>query len=161
VGTSLSFYLPASEGPVAEREPVEGTVAAKPAVTGRGRILVMDDEESVRRLTGQMLNRVGYTVAYAEDGEKAVESYGRGMEAGDPFDGVILDLTVKGGMGGEEAVKKLIEMDPEARVMIASGYSKDPVLMNFRAHGFIGAITKPFMMHELHAAVRALVGEKD
>jgi CheY-like chemotaxis protein len=112
-------------------------------------------------MTGQMLNRVGYTVAYAEDGEKAVGSYKEGMESGDPFDGVILDLTVKGGMGGEEAVKKLIEMDPEARVMITSGYSKDPVLMNFRAYGFRGAITKPFMARELHAAVRALVGEKE
>jgi PAS domain S-box-containing protein len=161
VGTTLCFYLPACEGEVAERAPVEKTVAAKPAVSGRDRILVMDDEESVRRLMGQMLNRAGYTVAYAEDGEKAVEVYRKGMESGDPFDGVILDLTVKGGMGGEEAVKRLIEMDPEARVMIASGYSKDPVLMNFREYGFIGAITKPFMMHELHAAVRALVSEKE
>jgi two-component system cell cycle sensor histidine kinase/response regulator CckA len=104
----------------------------------------MDDEEIVRKISGAILRQLGYEVEFARNGEEAVKAYGRSREAGRTFDAVILDLTVQGGMGGEKALSKLREIDPEVRAVVSSGYAVDPVMKEFGKYGFVDAIAKPY-----------------
>ena len=121
---------------------------------GNGKILIMDDEEIIRQVAGEMLTHCGYEVEFAENGAEALEKYTAAMKSGVAFDAVIIDLTVPGGMGGVEAVKKLIEIDPDVKAIVSSGYSSDPVMTNFRQHGFAGIITKPYQVSELSEQVK-------
>jgi CheY-like chemotaxis protein len=122
--------------------------------TGNGKILIMDDEEIIREVAGEMLKHFGYEVEFAKDGAEALEKYANAMKSGTSFDAVIMDLTIPGGMGGKEAVKKLIEIDPDVKAIVSSGYSSDPVITNFRQHGFVGIITKPYQVSELNEQVK-------
>ena len=122
--------------------------------TGNGKILIMDDEEIIREVAGEMLKHFGYEVEFAKDGAEALEKYANAMKSGTSFDAVIMDLTIPGGMGGKEAVKKLIEIDPDVKAIVSSGYSSDPVMTNFRQHGFAGIITKPYQVSELSEQVK-------
>jgi two-component system, cell cycle sensor histidine kinase and response regulator CckA len=122
--------------------------------TGNGKILIMDDEEIIREVAGEMLKHFGYEVEFAKDGAEALEKYANAMKSGTSFDAVIMDLTIPGGMGGKEAVKKLIEIDPDVKAIVSSGYSSDPIMTNFRQHGFAGIITKPYQVSELSEQVK-------
>jgi two-component system cell cycle sensor histidine kinase/response regulator CckA len=133
VGTTLFVYLPASEKKMIAPEPVQKPVSEK-LVVGRGKILMMDDEWMLRKLVEQMLSPFGYDVALAQDGTEAVELYRSAMESGQPFDAVILDLTVKGGMGGKTAVQKLLEINPHVKAMVLSAYFKDPVMTDCKKY---------------------------
>jgi two-component system, cell cycle sensor histidine kinase and response regulator CckA len=137
VGTTFHIYLPASEKAVSEKEEVK-------LIKGQGRILVMDDEASLRKMVGRMLEKLGYECEFAKNGAEAIEMYKRAKEAEKPYAAVILDLTIPGGMGGTEAIKKLLEVDPEIKAIVSSGYSDDPVLANFQEYGFKSMIPKPF-----------------
>jgi len=125
--------------------------------TGNTKILVMDDEEIIREVAGEMLRHFGYEVEFAENGVEALEKYVNAMKSGISFDAVIMDLTIPGGMGGKEAVKKLIEIDPDAKVIISSGYSSDPIMSNFREYGFAGIVMKPYLISELSEQVRIVL----
>ena len=118
------------------------------------RVLVMDDEEMLRDVSSAMLTKLGYEVKVAIDGVEAIEMYKQARESGEPYDAVILDLTNNVGMGGVKAIKILLEIDPEIRAIVATGYSFDPVVDNYRAYGFCGAMTKPFGMDELSKTVK-------
>jgi len=144
VGTTFFIYLPVSPEKALTRDELEG----KP-VMGVGNILMMDDEEIVRDLACGILSNIGYKVTAAADGAEAIELYKRARESDRPFDAVIVDLTVPGGMGGREATKQLTEIDPEVKVIVSSGYSNDPVMADFRKHGFSGVIAKPYKIKEL------------
>ena len=147
-GTSLHFYLPASEETIVTQKSLEVPEKGK-LVLGKGRILVMDDEKMVIKITGHLLNRLGYDASFSKDGAQAVKMYKKAMESGNPFDAVILDLTVRGGMGGKEAIKRLIEMDPKIKAIVSSGYSNSPVMTSYKDYGFIGVIAKPYNINEL------------
>jgi PAS domain S-box-containing protein len=147
-GTTCHVYLPARPG-----EAVPGP--GRPAAGGRGRVLVMDDEGFIRDLARRMLERLGYRVDLARDGEEALECHRRARDAGDPFDLVIMDLTIPGGMGGREAIQRLREVDPGVRALVSSGYSNDPVMSRFQDHGFAGVVLKPYRLEELAAALEA------
>ena len=108
------------------------------------RILVMDDDEMVRFVAGETLKRYGFEVEFASDGVQAVELYRQRSLAGAPFVAVILDLNIPGGMGGEEAMQRLLEIDPSAKGFVSSGRTDDPVMVNFCAFGFSGTIEKPY-----------------
>ncbi len=151
-GTTFHVYLPASQGDV--------TVSWRDdtVLKGCGHVLVMDDEEEMRHTTGDMLVRLGYTADYASDGGEAIAKYQQAQEAGRPFGAVIMDLTVPGGMGGKEAARKLLEIDPEARIIVSSGYSHDPIMSDFRSYGFQGVVTKPYRMRDLSEVVAAVIG---
>ncbi len=156
VGTTINIYLPVSEIEV----PVKKKLKEK-AISGKGRILVMDDEEMVRNTTGQMLHRLGYKVEFSKDGDEAVAYYRESMKSEKPFDTVILDLTVRGGMGGKEAIQKLIEIDPDVIGIVSSGHSEDPVMNDFGKYGFFSAIAKPYSMPELSVILDKVITDTD
>ncbi len=139
-GTTFTIYIPASEKAFKK----ESSRQQEALITGQGKILVMDDEELIRNSLGDMLTEMGYDVECAKDGSEAIEIYRKGEERSEPFDVVILDLTVPGGMGGQAAMKKLLEINPGIKAIVSSGYSHDPALFNYREHGFSDVITKPY-----------------
>jgi CheY-like chemotaxis protein len=120
----------------------------------------MDDEEIVRSILGKILERFGYDAEYARDGMEAIEKYRIAIDSAKPFDAVIMDLTVTGGMGGREAIELLRLVDPEAKVIVSSGYSDDPVMSDFRKYGFDGVIAKPFQADELAELLGKILAEK-
>ncbi len=154
-GTTFLIYLPASAPatrPAGAAQRLDVTGQAEPV--GGGKILFMDDEDMLQELVGAMLNHLGYEVVCAASGEEALARYG---EDG-PFDAVIVDLTVPGGMGGYEMVQKLREVDPQIRAIVSSGYSNDPLMTNYQEHGFCGVIAKPYQMAELGKVLENVIG---
>lgn len=104
---------------------------------------------------GDLVNEV------AKDGEEAIEKYIKAKKEGQPFDGLILDLTIPGGMGGKEAIMRLKEINPDVKAIVASGYSNDPVMANFRDYGFSGVVSKPFRVNKLSWVLHDMIDEKD
>jgi len=114
------------------------------------RILVMDDEENIRKIAGRMLKHIGYSdVEFAYDGAEAVAMYAKARDAGSPFDIVIMDIVIAGGVGGKEAIQWLLQVDPEARVIVSSGSRYDSTLLNYKQHGFMAALPKPYTIEDL------------
>jgi len=148
-GSTFTFSVPAAPGATIPVPPV-----LPDALRGSGRVLVMDDERAVREAARRMLEHLGYEVVAAVDGEEAVAVYGRARREGRPFDLVILDLTVPGGLGGREALPRLLDLDPQVRAIVSSGYSSDPLLANYRDHGFRGRLAKPYEPSVLGRTVR-------
>jgi CheY-like chemotaxis protein len=153
-GTTFCVYIPASYKATAVSKAIrEGFVE------GSGRILVMDDEEGVREALGEILRRLGYEVDFAVDGAEAIEKYTIARNSGRSFVLVIMDLKVPGGLGGKEAISRLLEIDPEVKAIVSSGYSNDPVMSGYRKYGFRGVITKPYKAEELSKAVHEVIME--
>jgi two-component system cell cycle sensor histidine kinase/response regulator CckA len=155
VGSQFFIYLPASG-----KAPISKKRERKVLLTGKGRILVMDDEEMVRMVTGQMLENLGYEVEFAEKGEEAVDKYARSLTSGRPFDAVILDLTIRGGMGGGEAIREMIAANPNVRAIVSSGYSDDPIVANYQDYGFKGTLAKPYNLQALSGTLHEVLGEE-
>jgi len=148
VGTTMHLYLPAAD-PESPAQTVGDKTGETARIFGEGKILVMDDEQMIRELAGEILWYLGYEVQFARDGEEAVALYKAALKTARPFDAVILDLTVRGGMGGKEAIQKLIEIDPEVKGIVTSGYSDDPGMTDFKKYGFRGVAAKPYTLEEL------------
>lgn len=146
-GSTFSFYLPA----VVAKENVE-TRSLQPGNNPEflhQRILVMDDEDAVRELTSELLGTLGFDVTAVSDGVEAVTTYERALEKGENFQAVILDATIRGGMGGVATIERLRQVDPGVTAIVCSGYSDEAALSEFLAYGFRGALPKPFTRHEL------------
>ena len=143
MGTTFYIFLPAStqDGMISTIE--------EDVIFGTWKILLMDDEEDVLEVTGEMLSALGYDVSLARDGKEAIEIYVNALKKGRSFDLVIMDLTVPGGMGGKDTIKKLLKKDPNAKAIVYSGYSNDPVMANYKDYGFKGVMKKPFLIKEL------------
>ena len=118
------------------------------------KILVMDDDDMILELSRQMLEYLDHEVVTCKDGEKALNIYAKAMQEQSPFDLVIMDLTIPGGMGGEKAIQKLLELDRNAKAIVSSGYSNDKVLAEYLQHGFKGVVVKPYQVEDLDQAVR-------
>jgi CheY-like chemotaxis protein len=144
VGTTFYIYLLASQ----KETLAEKNMEEKPLV-GEGKILVMDDDEVVRDVAGEILRNIGYEVEFARDGAEAIELYKQAKGSNKPFDVVLMDLTVPGGMGGKEAIRKLLEIDPEVKAIVSSGYSHEPIMSDYNQYGFSAAIAKPYKVQEL------------
>lgn len=155
-GTTFHIYLPASDKEV----PVAGELKKK-LVAGRGKILVMDDEDIIRLIVGRMLEGLGYEAEFAEHGEEAIEKYKSAEDSGRPFDAVIIDLTIRGGMGGVDCVKSLLEINPGVKAIVSSGYSEDPVMSRYKSFGFKGIIIKPYQMEDLSELLHRVLRETD
>jgi PAS domain S-box-containing protein len=147
-GTRFFFFLPA-----AGRLPPQSSQTPEKLYHGRGRILVMDDDRFLQDVYKRLLERLGYSPVIVADGAEALASYRRALEEGRPFDAVIMDLTIPGGMGGKETIRHLLGLDPRAVAIIASGYSRDPVITRFREHGFRDVLEKPFSNQRLSEAL--------
>ncbi len=151
-GTTFRIYLPASAAVAAKM-----ISAAVPLGTRIGRILVMDDEVMIRKVAGELLKALGHTPSFADKGETALDAYQKARESGQPFDIVILDLTIRGGMGGEDALKKLLELDPGVKAVVSSGYSDDASFTNYQEQGFKAFLKKPYNIVELQNTLNALL----
>ena len=156
VGTTFHIYLPASK----KAMPKKKEERIQPPFLGRGRILVVDDEETIRELLHAELTDIGYEVELAGDGAEALERYMKARESGNPFDAVIMDLTIPGGMGGKEAIKQLLEIDPVAKAIVCSGYSTDPVMADYKKYGFSAVVAKPYSVGELGKTLRSILKGK-
>ena len=154
-GTIFYIFLPAATG---ESRKIEKEGVLK-TVEGEKRILVMDDQELVRIIVGKMLSFMGFEVEFARHGVEAVDIYQQAIKAGDPFDCVILDLTIPWGLGARETIIKLMEIDPEVKAIVSTGYSNDPSIYNYKELGFKGVIKKPYELQELSSLLKNLLGK--
>ncbi len=153
VGTTFYIYLHASE-----KQTLMKKEAAKGPITGDGKILVMDDEEVIREAIGEILTLLGYQVEFAKNDEEAIELYKEAKDSTTPFDVVIMDLNIRGGMGGKETIKNLLEIDPKVKGLVSSANSTDPLMIDFEKHGFSGAVNKPYNIEELSRTLDKLIG---
>ncbi len=155
-GTTFAFWLPAATdaNPRASAHPFfEGA-------TKRAKVLFMDDEEPIVKVAEKLMKRMGLDFEAVPDGRKAIEAYRTAKEAGRPFDLVVMDLTIPGGMGGREAISVLRDYDPKVRAIVSSGYSSDLAMADFRKHGFRGVVAKPYDISELATVIRAVLDEE-
>ena len=150
-GSTFRIWLPASP----ESEEKTQVLDIDSEVMLKGRILFMDDEESIREMAASLLKRLGMHVTLAVDGAEVVTQYREAMERGETFDLVITDLTVPGAMGGKEAVQQLQAIDSNVKVIVSSGYSSDPILADFKSHGFFDMVAKPYELADLKRVLKS------
>ncbi len=150
IGTTIHVYLPTTSGADDTAKVEEGE---DESAIYRGRILVMDDEEIIRELVAEVFGDLGHEVMIVTNGSDAVKAYRQARDSERPFDAVILDLTIPGGMGGKKTIRKLQTIDTEVKAVVASGYSDDPIMTNFRRYGFKDAIAKPYTVGKLRAVL--------
>ena len=120
----------------------------------------MDDEDFIREIAAEMLEELGFATAVACDGLEAIELYKKAMNTPESFDMVIMDLTIPGGMGGKEAIAKLLEIDPRGKVLVSSGYANDPIMANFGDYGFCGVVPKPYRLQTLNDTMQRILRSK-
>lgn len=154
LGSTFTLYLPASK---LQQIPIEPPRPLNEVVAGTGRVLIVDDEEAIRALVEFTLDRLGYQVSQAESALEGIDIYRQKLEAGERFDLVILDLTLPGGMGGKECLKKLIEIDPTVNAIVSSGYALDATMSRYQDYGFRGVIAKPYEAAELGKIVHETI----
>jgi PAS domain S-box-containing protein len=155
-GSTFHIYLPAT------KKALKGAKKLTVDESGQagGKVLIMDDEVIIRKMLKNMLSMAGYTVELSADGAEALKKYEQAKEARDPFNAVIMDLTIPGGMGGKEAVKKLLEIDPKAMVIVSSGYATDPIMSDYKKYGFKAVIAKPYSVKQLRDLLSRLLTKK-
>jgi len=151
-GAEFRFCLPAS----LQNEVRQASVGEDIHI-GKGFVLLMDDEEVIREVGKKMLEHMGYHVKTASDGRQTIELYSMAMQDNIPFDAVIMDLTVPGGMGGKETMEKLLNIDPSATVIVSSGYANDPIMSNYKQYGFSGMVPKPYKIEDLSNILKSLL----
>ncbi len=154
VGSTFHIYLPHVAGDVDAADDDEELTYA-----GKGRVLIMDDDELVREFSGDALAELGYTVATARDGADAISLYADARASAEPFDLVVLDLTVPGGMGGKDAFMEIRKIEPKVKAIVSSGYSNDPILSNYEQYGFVDAIAKPYKVGKLSEVVHKAIND--
>jgi PAS domain S-box-containing protein len=153
-GTIFSIYLPASLVAAPEVSLSEKQSGKSVSKT---RIMIMDDESLVRIMTQRMLEQSGHEVVLAENGAEAVQFYKESLQNGPSIDLIIMDLNIPGGMGGKDAVQEILRINPEAKVIVESGYSNDPVMANYQEYGFKASIAKPFQLVELNKIIHTVL----
>ncbi len=117
----------------------------------------MDDEALIRETSESVLEFLGYATELAVDGGEAIQRYQQASLAGAPFDAVILDLTVVGGMGGKETIQRLLELNADVKAIVSSGYSHDSVMANFMDYGFCGVLAKPYTIEEMKVTLAQVI----
>ena len=144
-GSSFMLYLPATTSAI----PTVETVRERATARVDGRILLMDDEFNIRTAVGSLLQSYGYEIVLAGDGQETIDTFTRACQEGRPFDVVVLDLTIPGGMGGLEVIDHLRRIDPEIKAIVSSGYADDPIMAEYKKYGFSGVVSKPYKIDEL------------
>src|SRR5262245_17824678 len=165
-GAVFTIHLPATGSPPEPASGPEGAAAAGrapapgPARRSLGHVLVLDDEPMIRGPLGELLATLGYEVEVSSDGDDTVRRYREAAAAGRRFDLLILDLTIRGGLGGREALEQIRAADPTARAIVSSGYSHDPVMARWMEYGFKGVLVKPYTLEDLSALLDRVMGEE-
>jgi len=157
-GTSFVLYLPARPD-LAEALPGKKEIKTTSS-TSKCRTLIMDDEPQIREIERVYLERMGHEVTDVKDGQEAIDAYKIAFDAGKPFDLVMLDLTVRHGMGGQEAMACLLTIDPKIKAIIASGFVDDPLIEYYADYGFKGALKKPFMYGDVKSIMEKILKPK-
>lgn len=152
-GTTFCVYLPASGKKISKDQDIE-----EAALSGSGRVLIIDDEETIRDFVCNVLSHFGYEAGSAGDGAGGIVLYKKAMESGHPYDVVIMDLTMPGGMSGIEATKELLKIDSGAKVIVSSGYSKDPIMTSYEEYGFRDVLVKPYIHTKLCEVIHRVMG---
>jgi len=156
-GTTFVIFLPAADRvETGEEKPMNLSTVHNEDQSIK--ILIMDDDPLVRDVSKRILNKLGHTVDICEDGSQAIEKYKQAMAETAFYDLVIMDLTIPGGMGGQKAIKELLKIDPSAKVVVASGYSNDPVLANYKGYGFKAVVTKPYTFEKIQHVIDKAMG---
>lgn len=156
LGTNFVIHLPALIDTIISPKAHEDV-----AVTSeRLKILLMDDEKIILKSMGEMLEFYGHQVMLTIDGSEAIDEYRQALNADAPFDVVIMDLTVPGGMGGQEAIAHLRDIDPKIKAIVSSGYANDPIISDYKRFGFCGVMTKPYKIDELNEVLNRLIERK-
>jgi PAS domain S-box-containing protein len=153
-GTTFHLFLPVADAATAAPELKDSWWSSPP---GPARILIMDDDRKIRSIVERFLKSIGYEAVSASNGSEAIQRYRAEREAGAPFDAVIMDLTVQGGMGGREAMQQLLAIDPSVRAIVSSGYCNDPVMANYREYGFQAVLAKPYQLNDLQQVINRVV----
>ena len=156
-GSTFHVYLPATDTVV--KVDAESFSKLSRATTACS-VLVMDDEDSIRMLLGRLLKSIGCRVELVKDGQEAIKKYIEARESGNPFDVVILDLTIPGGLGGKDTIARLLEIDPRVKAVVSSGYATDPIMSDYRSYGFSGVVTKPFDINVMKRVVAELINKQ-
>ena len=151
-GTLFTIYLPASKS-TEYSNPKKIKIIEDFPPNKSAKILVLDDEELVRNVIGAMLKKMGYGISYADNGEAAVRKYQTSFQDDEPFDIIITDLTIPGGMGGKKASEKILKINPKAKIIVSSGYATDPIMANYEAFGFAGIAVKPYSFKDLEKEI--------
>ena len=152
-GTIFNIYMPVTS------KIIKKSVNIQKSKNGdKGNILIMDDQKPILKMVERMLNHMGYNTEIAFEGLKAIELYRSAYEAGKPFDLVILDLTIPGGMGGAKTVSELLKIDPKVKAIVSSGYSNDPIMANYQDYGFYGVIPKPYTKDQIEEVLNRILG---
>ncbi len=151
VGTSFCIWLPASEKEVVTERNLNSLVR------GNGKILLMDNDGDILKAIVEALKHLGYETKFAKDGKEAIELYRGAQKMGTPFTAVIIDLTIRGGMGGKETIEELVKINPDVKAIVASGYSTDPVMVNYKEYGFCDVVTKPYSIEELSTTLHEVI----
>ena len=154
-GSTFTICLPASKHELSAKS--AGPVPMAPI--GNARVLVLDDEEAICMLVSCALEPLGYLVTETNDGTQAIEAYEKAMKAGQPYDLFISDLTIPGGMGGKDTIKRLVEIDPDIRAIVSSGYANDPIMSRHEDYGFSGMIAKPYEIDALGRKVAEVLAQ--
>lgn len=161
IGSTFTVYLPRSKRIASKEissEPVEEQVTGKSEIKkGHGRILVMDDMEAMMMVAGEIITMLGYEVEYSTNGDEAIDAYKAAKEADNPFDAVVFDLTVPGGMGGEEAANILLKYDPDLIAIASSGYSTSNVMSDYKESAFTAVVPKPYRIKEMSDALHEVL----
>ena len=156
-GTIFTILLPATENTEIASLPAEETETIAHTTVPVAHILILDDEELVRKMLGTMLEEMGYKIDYAVHGQETVTKYQQTIQDNSPYDIVITDLTIPGGMGGQEAAQEILKLNPQAKIIVSSGYATDPVMAHYEEYGFRGRIAKPYRFAELQKVIQQVL----
>lgn len=151
-GSEFIFYLPANSEYISEVKQENETYQS-----GSGKILFMDDEEIIRNVVKEMLEPEGYNLEFAAEGREAIDMYKKAVNSKQKYDLVILDLTVPGGLGGKDAIKEILKIDPDVKAIVSSGYSNDPVMAEYKDYGFSDFVPKPYNFDQLINIVNKVI----
>ncbi|HMQ50625.1 MAG TPA: PAS domain S-box protein [Anaerolineae bacterium] len=156
-GTIFTIRLPAAQATEKITSPKNLLQEINGMLVSAAHILVLDDEEKIRQVLGAMLKRMGHNVSWAINGQEAIAQYRDAYQSGQAYDMVIMDLTISGGMGGQAAAREIIKINPQAKLIVSSGYHTDPVMANYTAYGFQGLVAKPYRFAELKHVVEQVL----
>ncbi|MBW4056864.1 MAG: PAS domain S-box protein, partial [Proteobacteria bacterium] len=157
-GTTFTIHLPSIGETYTKHQ--TSSVTQTTGVHSGGAILLMDDEEMIRDMTAEMLEYLGYKITTCDNGAAAITEYSAAMKSGSAFSAVIMDLTMPGGMGGKEAARQILAIDPKACLIVSSGYSNDPIMSDYSSYGFNAAIAKPYKMMEFEQLLSAVLSAR-